>query len=100
MYNYPDFYDKSPIPSFASKYPNLISAIKGKHVTEEKLFHESKLTTLNGVAFHSFAKSTYFNNGKLTLSAFVYTRTCHCFNLHLSGFITITCTWADTENIL
>ncbi|XP_060567651.1 plancitoxin-1-like isoform X2 [Ruditapes philippinarum] len=60
LYNYPHIYDQNLPQFFASKFPNIASAMKGKHVTGEKC-KEVKLSSLNGVAFHSFAKSNYFN---------------------------------------
>jgi hypothetical protein len=63
LYNYPHIYDQNLPQFFASKFPNIASAMKGKHVTGEKC-KEVKLSSLNGVAFHSFAKSNYFNQGK------------------------------------
>ncbi|XP_045209857.2 plancitoxin-1-like [Mercenaria mercenaria] len=60
LFNYPYIYDKN-IPSFASRYPNMTDALKGKHVTEEPWYRETKLTSTSGVVFHSFAKYSKFN---------------------------------------
>ena len=62
QYNAPQLYDTN-IPSFADIFPDIVTALKKKHVTSAPWQRETKLQSLKGVNFISFAKYKKFNAG-------------------------------------
>lgn len=52
----------------------MTAAINGQHVTAEPWFRETKLTSLGGVTFQSFAKYSKFDKGKNIFSLTLYLR--------------------------
>lgn len=61
LYNYPQIFDSSLPPSFATKYPNMAAAVAMKHVTASPWQKEVELKSLAGTSFISFAKYSKFN---------------------------------------
>ncbi|WAR30653.1 DNA2-like protein, partial [Mya arenaria] len=55
QYNWPKIYDKN-LPQFAAQYKEFGAALNGKHVDVAPWYRETKLVSLAGVLFLSFAK--------------------------------------------
>ncbi|XP_052762823.1 plancitoxin-1-like isoform X2 [Mya arenaria] len=56
QYNWPLIYDKNLPKEFADKYGDFKTALKGKHVNDPPWYRQTKLVSLAGVTFTSFAK--------------------------------------------